>query len=68
MKKLQEEQKKDQQMPERKFEKKKLEILSSYTFLYSFDLAIFIVSKLNTIEKNYPLSNIPYPFLHPPQI
>lgn len=67
MKKMQEEEKKDQQVPERKFENK-IDVLSSKSFFNSSATAYSIVaSKAIAIEKNYPITDISYAFFHPPQ-
>ena len=67
MKKLQQEEKQDQQNSERKSENK-IDILSSKSF-YNSSATIFsvIVFKAVAVEKNYPLTDIAYSFFHPPQ-
>ncbi|MFM2327452.1 MAG: hypothetical protein RIR31_1654, partial [Bacteroidota bacterium] len=68
MKKMQEEEKKDQQVPERKFENK-IEVLSSKYFFYSSATAFSVIaSKAITVEKDYPLTDISYSFFRPPQV
>ena len=68
MKKMKEEEKQDQQNPERKTENKN-EVLSSKSFFYS-TATVFSVILLKAIpvEKKYPLTAIAYSFFHPPQI
>ena len=67
MKKLKQEEKQDQQNPERKSENK-IGVLSSKSFFYS-SATVFssIVIKAAAVEKNYPLTDIAYSFFHPPQ-
>ena len=68
MKKLKQEEKQDQQNPERKSENK-IEVLSSKSFFYSSATGFSsIVIKAATVEKNYPLTDIAYSFFHPPQV
>jgi hypothetical protein len=68
MKKLKEEEKKDQQLPERKVENK-IEVLSSKSFFYSSATAFSVIaSKATTVEKDYPLTDISYSFFRPPQV
>jgi hypothetical protein len=68
MKKMQEEEKKDQQLPERKVENK-IEVLSSKSFFYSAATAFSVIaSKATTVEKDYPLTDISYSFFRPPQV
>jgi hypothetical protein len=69
MKKLkEEEEKKDQQLPERKVENK-IEVLSSKSFFYSAATAFSVIaSKATTVEKDYPLTDISYSFFRPPQV
>jgi hypothetical protein len=67
MKKLKQEEKQDQQNPERKSENK-VEVLSSKSFYCSAIAAIStIVAKATPVEKNYPVTDISYAFFHPPQ-
>ena len=66
MKKLQEEEKKDQQMPERKLEKR-MELLSSNSFRYSFEFLLILPTKATRFQQPYPLKDISYSFFHPPQ-
>ena len=67
MKKLKQQEKQDQQNPERKTENK-IQVLSSKSFYFSsveaFAIAVF---KATPIEKNYPVKDISYSFFHPPQ-
>mgnify|MGYP007123208588 CR=1 FL=1 len=68
MKKMQGEEKKDQQLPERKVENK-IEVLSSKSFFYSSATAFSVIaSKATTVEKDYPLTDISYSFFRPPQV
>lgn len=68
MKKMQEEEKKDQQIPERKFENK-IEVLSSKSFFYSSATTFSVIApKATTVEKDYPLTDISYSFFRPPQV
>ncbi len=67
MKKLKQEEKQDQQNPERKLENK-TEVLSSKSFYCnSVDAIAIIALKASPIEKSYPLTDIAYSFFHPPQ-
>jgi len=67
MKKLKQEEKQDQQNPERKSENK-IEVLSSRSFFYTSIAAISAGTfKAVTVEKNYPLTDIAYSFFRPPQ-
>lgn len=67
MKKLQQEEKQDQQNAERK-STNKVEVLSSKSFFHSSatDLS-FILCRMATTEKKYPLPDISYAFFRPPQ-
>ena len=67
MKKLQEEEKKDQQMPERKFENK-ADLFFSQLVFYKIDPLIVDSFKAITFDKNYPLTGISFSFFHPPQV
>ena len=68
MKKLKEQEKKDQQVPERKQENK-TEPLSSKSFFYSLENHFStIVSKAVDAEKNFTLTDMAYSFFHPPQV
>jgi len=68
MKKMQQEEKQDQQNPERK-SVTKIEVLSSKSFFTSSATALSILSsRAATVEKRYPLTNISYAFFHPPQV
>ena len=67
MKKLKQEEKQDQQNPERKSENK-TEVLSSKSFYCSAIAAISTFAvKATPVEKNYPVTDISYSFFHPPQ-
>lgn len=67
MKKIQEEEKKDQQVPERKFENK-IEVLSSTSFFYTTCTTFSILaSKAIIVENDHPLTDMAYAFFHPPQ-
>ena len=67
MKKMQEEERKDQQVPERKAENK-LEVISSHSLSFNVDIAYtFIASLAITIDKHYPITDISYAFFHPPR-
>jgi hypothetical protein len=67
MKKLQQEEKQDQQNPERKSENK-IEVLSSKSFFYSTATTFSAIAfKAIPVEKDYPLAAIAYSFFHPPQ-
>lgn len=68
MKKMQEEEKKDQQVPERKLETN-LELISSNSLSFDLDLIPYnLASTPITIDKNSPITDIAYAFFHPPQI
>ncbi|GAB2829956.1 hypothetical protein [Ferruginibacter profundus] len=67
MKKLKQEEKQDQQNPERKSDNK-IEVLSSKSFFYSTATIFLVIAcKAVPVEKDYPLTDIPYSFFHPPQ-
>jgi hypothetical protein len=67
MKKLQQEEKQDQQNAERK-STNKIDILSSKSFFNSSVTAFSVVAiKVTAFEKKYPLADISYSFFHPPQ-
>ncbi|MBL0145252.1 MAG: hypothetical protein IPP48_05380 [Chitinophagaceae bacterium] len=67
MKKLKQEEKKDQQLPERKFENK-TEVLSSKSFFYSIENTLtLIIEKPSAFEQKQSLADISYAFFHPPQ-
>jgi hypothetical protein len=67
MKKLKEQEKKDQQVPERKQENK-TEPLSSKSFFYSLENNFSAIApKAVSAHKNAPLNDIAYSFFHPPQ-
>ena len=67
MKKLKQQEKQDQQNPEKKSDIK-IQIFSSKSFycisVEAFAIAVF---KATPIEKNYPVKDISYSFFHPPQ-
>ena len=67
MKKLKQEEKQEQQNPERK-SGNKIEVLSSKSFYYS-SATFFstIASAITSGEKNYPLTDMSYSFFRPPQ-
>jgi hypothetical protein len=64
MKKIQEEEKKEQQNAERKAEVKVLSSKSSFCYIQP---ARVIILKATAFEKQYPLTDISYSFFHPPQ-
>ncbi|MBL7701610.1 MAG: hypothetical protein JNM14_05135 [Ferruginibacter sp.] len=66
MKKMQEEEKKEQQNAERKAELK-IPVLSSKSFFCQVQPLIIKTAKATTFEKQYPLTDISYSFFHPPQ-
>ncbi|MGG9964774.1 hypothetical protein [Ferruginibacter sp. SUN106] len=67
MKKLQQEEKQDQQNPERKSDNK-IEVLSSKSFFYSTTTIFSVIAfKAVPVEKDYPIKDIAYSFFHPPQ-
>ena len=66
MKKMKDEEKKDQQNTGRKSEGKVL-VLSSCSSFCSIAPLKFIVLKRTGFEKTYPLSDISYSFFHPPK-
>jgi len=67
MKKLQEQEKKDQQIPERKLENK-VEVFSSGSCFSSLEIPFLcIVPEIFPVEKKPPLADIAYSFFHPPQ-
>lgn len=67
MKKLQQEEKNDQQMPERKLEKK-LEMISHSALAYPVNFSTPIISNITVFEKNYPLATASNTFFHPPRV
>jgi len=67
MKKLQEEEKKEQQLPERKFENK-VEIFSSESFYYSLTIPVIITEKATPLEIVNNAQDISLDFFHPPQV
>ena len=66
MKKMQEEEKKDQQMPERKFEKK-MEPISSKSFYCRVTVPVTIPAIAIPYEILSPTRDISFDFFHPPQ-
>jgi hypothetical protein len=67
MKKIQQQEKKEQQNGERKSENK-LQVLSSKSFFYCYpDIASPAIVKAVNVEKTAPLTDISYSFFHPPQ-
>lgn len=66
MKKIQEEEKKEQQSAERKADAK-VQILSSKSFFANIQPATVIILKATAFEKQYPLTDMSYSFFHPPQ-
>jgi hypothetical protein len=68
MKKMQQEEKQDQQNPEKR-SLNKIEVLSSGSFFNSSaTVPLFLSSRATTVEKKYPLTHISYSFFHPPQV
>ncbi len=66
MKKLQEEEKKDQQIPERKIGKK-IEIICSFSDLFDFSSDLYFVARAINFEKSHPIQDLSYSFFHPPR-
>ena len=67
MKKMQEEEEENQQLPERKFENK-MEVLSSKSFFNNSPTLFSVtVPKAIAIEKKVLIKDISYAFFHPPQ-
>ena len=67
MKKMQQEEKQDQQNSERKTVNK-MDVLSSRSFFTSSATALSVLfSRAAPVEQKYPLTNISYAFFHPPQ-
>lgn len=66
MKKIQEEEKKEQQNAERKAEAK-VQVLSSRSFFASIQPVTTIILKATAFELEYPLTDMSYAFFHPPQ-
>ena len=67
MKRLQEQEKKDQQIPERKLENK-VEIFSSGSFFFNIEIPFLCIEpEIFPVEKKPPLADIAYSFFHPPQ-
>ena len=67
MKKLQEEEKRDQQMPERKFENK-ADLFFSQIIFYKIDPLIVGSFKAIAWDKNYLLPAFSFSYFHPPQV
>jgi hypothetical protein len=67
MKKLQEEERKDQQVPERKFENKMEVLYCISVFSNSATLFSVIAPKTIVIVQNCLIKDISYAFFHPPQ-
>ena len=67
MKKLQEEDKKEQQLPERKFENK-VEIYSSESFYYPLSIPVIITGRSIPLEIDRNAQDIALDFFHPPQV
>jgi hypothetical protein len=67
MKKLQEEEKKEQQLPERKFENK-IEVLSFNSFFCNVNVPLTIVDKAIPKELDCVTYDISLDFFHPPQV
>lgn len=67
MKKIQEEEKKEQQNAERKAEGKFQQVLSSKSAFVQIQPIIISVAKAATSEMAYPLTDMSYAFFHPPQ-
>ena len=66
MKKLREEEKKEQQNAEQRSELK-VQVLSSHSSFCSIPSANFLTVRKIYFERKYPLSDISYAFFHPPQ-
>jgi len=66
MKKLREEEKKEQQNTEQRSELK-VQVLSSHSSFCSIPSAKFLTVRKIYFERKYPLSDISYAFFHPPQ-
>jgi Zn-dependent membrane protease YugP len=67
MKKLKQEEKQDQQNPERKSENKIVVLSSKSFYCNSVDAIAVIFFKATPVEKFYPVTDISYSFFHPPQ-
>jgi len=67
MKKMREEEKKEQQLPERKYENK-FEVLSSKSFFCSVNPPVVIVHKVSTYENNNHTQDISLDIFHPPKV
>lgn len=68
MKKLQEEEKKDQQLPDRNPDTK-TEIFCKDNFAFHIESPSVLISSFNfSIEKNAALTSMPYSIFHPPQV
>jgi len=67
MKKMQEEEKKEQDKTERKYENK-INVLSSKSFFYSDMVAVIAITpKAVSVQQHAPLVDMAYAFFHPPQ-
>jgi len=68
MKKMLEEERKEQENTERKFENK-ITVLSSKSFFYTTEarFSSLINNKATAFEKTYPIKDMSYAFFHPPQ-
>jgi hypothetical protein len=67
MKKIQEEEKKEQQDAQRKAEGKMQQVLSSKSFFLQIEPLSIIIIKAANSEKAYPTRDMSYAFFHPPQ-
>jgi len=66
MKKMQEEEQKEQQNSGRKADVK-VQVLSSKSFFCNIQPISIIAHQAESVERNYPLNDISYSFFHPPQ-
>lgn len=66
MRKMQEEEKKEQQLPERKFENK-IEVLSSKSSYCSVEVPVSIIKKISSPQINSFAVSISLDIFHPPQ-
>jgi len=66
MKKMQEEEQKEQQNSGRKADVK-VQVLSSKSFFCNIQPISIIAHQAESVERNYPLTDISYSFFHPPQ-
>ena len=65
-KKMQEEERKEQQNSERKADVK-VQVLSSKSFFCNIQPISIIAYQPESVERNYPLTDMSYSFFHPPQ-